>query len=98
MNFQGILIGAAAFIIIGVFHPVVIKAEYHFGTRSWPLFLVVGAVTLILSVFMESTLWSAILGVFGFSSLWSIRELFEQEERVKKGWFPANPNREPVEQ
>jgi len=97
MNFQGIIIGAAAFIIIGVFHPVVIKAEYHLGTRSWPLFLVVGAVTLILSVFLESTLWSAILGVFGFSSLWSIRELFEQEERVEKGWFPANPNRERVE-
>ena len=97
MNFQGILIGAAAFIIIGVFHPVVIKAEYHFGTRSWPAFLIVGAVALILSVFLESTLWSAILGVFGFSSLWSIRELFEQEERVKKGWFPANPNREHVE-
>lgn len=98
MNFEGILIGAAAFIIIGVFHPVVIKAEYHFGTRSWPLFLVVGAVALILSVFLESTLWSAILGVFGFASLWSIRELFEQEERVKRGWFPANPNREPSEE
>jgi hypothetical protein len=62
------------------------------------VFLIVGAVALILSVFLESTLWSAILGVFGFSSLWSIRELFEQEERVEKGWFPANPNREHVEQ
>ena len=98
MNFQGILIGAAAFIIIGVFHPVVIKAEYHLGTRSWPLFLVVGAVVLILSVFLESTLWSAILGVFGFSSLWSIREIFEQAERVRKGWFPENPAREPLEE
>ena len=98
MNFQGILIGGAAFIIIGVFHPVVIKAEYHFGTRIWPLFLVVGAVALLFSVFLESTLWSAILGVFGFSSLWSIREVFEQAERVEKGWFPANPNREPMEE
>jgi hypothetical protein len=72
----------------------VIKAEYHFGTRIWPLFLVVGGVALILSLFLENTLWSAILGVFGFSSLWSIREVFEQAERVKKGWFPANPKRE----
>jgi hypothetical protein len=95
MNFQGILIGAAAFIIIGLFHPLVIRAEYHFGTRIWPLFFVVGAVALILSLFLENTLWSAILGVFGFSSLWSIREVFEQAERVAKGWFPRNPDRKP---
>jgi hypothetical protein len=25
--------------------------------------------------------------------LWSIKDLFEQEERVKKGWFLANPKR-----
>jgi hypothetical protein len=37
------------------------------------------------------------VGVFGFSSLWSIHEIIEQEERVKKGWFPANPKR-PLEQ
>ena len=75
-----------------------IKAEYHCGTRIWPLFFVVGAVILILSLFLENTLWSAILGVFGFSSLWSIREVFEQAERVKRGWFPGNPNREPLEE
>ena len=93
MNYQGILIGGAAFIIIGIFHPVVVKAEYHLGTRIWPLFLVVGAVALVLSAFLENTLWSAILGVFGFSSLWSIREILEQAERVRKGWFPENPER-----
>jgi len=25
--------------------------------------------------------------------LWSIHELFEQEKRVERGWFPKNPNR-----
>lgn len=35
------------------------------------------------------------LGVFAFSSLWTIKELFEQREpRVAKGWFPANPEKE----
>lgn len=29
MNITGILIGAAAFLCIGVFHPIVIKAEYY---------------------------------------------------------------------
>ena len=29
----------------------------------------------------------------GCSCLWSIKELFEQRERVRKGWFPENPKR-----
>ena len=36
---------------------------------------------------------SPILGVVGCSCLWSILEIFEQKERVKKGWFPMNPKR-----
>jgi hypothetical protein len=94
MNGQGILIGGAAFIIIGVFHPIVIRAEYHYGTRAWPAFLLVGLAFLVASLFVRHTVWAAILGVLGFSSLWSIRELFEQAERVRKGWFPSNPKRE----
>ena len=94
MNFQGILIGGAAFIIIGVFHPIVIKAEYHYGARIWPVFLLVGIAFSLVSLFVDNTVWAAILGVFGFSSLWSIREIFEQAERVKKGWFPRNPKRD----
>ena len=34
-----------------------------------------------------------IAAVWGASSLWSIGELFEQRERVAKGWFPKNPKR-----
>lgn len=30
---EGILIGIATFILIGLFHPIVIKAEYYYGTR-----------------------------------------------------------------
>jgi hypothetical protein len=93
MNVQGIVIGGAAFLIIGLFHPIVIKAEYHYGTRIWPVFLLVGVAFSVGSLFVDNTVGSAILGVFGFSSLWSIRELFEQAERVEKGWFPRNPKR-----
>lgn len=95
MNFAGILIGGAAFLIIGLFHPIVIKAEYYYGTRVWPVFLLVGLAFSLASLFVSSTVGAAILGVFGFSSLWSIRELFEQAERVEKGWFPRNPKRGP---
>jgi hypothetical protein len=93
MNFEGVLIGAVSFLIIGIFHPIVVKAEYYFGTKTWPVFFLAGIVALILSLFFDSVLVSAILGLFGFSCLWSIREVFEQAERVEKGWFPRNPNR-----
>ena len=33
------------------------------------------------------------MGVAGFSSLWSIIELFKQKKRVERGWFPRNPKR-----
>ena len=35
----------------------------------------------------------SLLGVFAFSCFWTVHEITEQEERVRKGWFPANPNR-----
>ena len=71
INFDGLLIGIATFLIIGLFHPVVL---------------------------VESVFVSAICGVFAFSSFWTIKEVFEQEERVLKGWFPKNPKRTYPEQ
>ncbi|WP_426349005.1 DUF4491 family protein [Alloiococcus sp. CFN-8] len=93
MNFQGLIIGAIAFAIIGIFHPIVIKSEYYIGKKIWPLFLLVGLLLIVLSIYIDNITLSAITGITGFSSLWSILELFEQEERVKKGWFPSNPNK-----
>ena len=93
VNLQGAIIGLSAFIIIGIFHPIVVKSEYYFGVKVWPIFLVVGIICILASLFIENTVLSAILGIFGFSALWSIREIHEQVERVQKGWFPKNPNR-----
>ena len=91
---QGILIGLSAFIIIGVFHPIVVKGEYYFSKKIWPLFLIIGIILLIFSYITKNNiLLSSILGITGFSCLWSIHEIIEQEERVKKGWFPENPKR-----
>ena len=93
MNFSGIIIGLCTFLIIGVCHPLVIKAEYHFGKGCWWLFLLAGIGFAALSLFIDSMVWSTISGVAAFSSFWSILELFEQEKRVKRGWFPANPRK-----
>lgn len=88
MTFTGALIGLATFLVIGVFHPIVIKTEFYFGTRPWWVFLLVGIACIIAALFISNLFFSAIVGVVGFSALWSILELFEQRERVNKGWFP----------
>ena len=94
MNVTGILIAITTFLIIGVFHPIIIKTEYYTGTRYWWVFLILGIICCIVALFIESIVWSAILGVLGATCLWSIKELYEQKERVKKGWFPKNPKRQ----
>ena len=93
MNYYGVIIGLSVFLIIGLFHPIVVKGEYYFSKKIWPVFLVTGAGLVAGSLFIENYIISTILCVVGFSCFWSIRELFEQEERVKKGWFPQNPKK-----
>ena len=58
MNVSGIVIGFACLVIIGIFHPIVIKCEYYFSARSWPVFLVMGIAGLGLSVMIESDILS----------------------------------------
>ena len=89
----GLALGICTFLIIGLFHPVVVKAEYYWGTRCWWLFLLLGLGGVVASVCVADLFVSALLGVFAFSSFWTIKEVFEQEKRVRKGWFPKNPRR-----
>lgn len=93
MYFTGLIIAVMAFLIIGIFHPIVIKTEYYTGVKFWWVFLLLGLVSIVAALFVENTILSACLGILGASFLWSIGELFEQKERVKKGWFPMNHKR-----
>lgn len=87
----GLTIGICTFLIIGIFHPVTIKCEYYFGTQCWWWFLLLGVVGIGATLLVDDVFWSSLLGVFSFSSFWTIGEIFEQEKRVARGWFPANP-------
>ena len=93
LHFTGIVIGVATFLIIGVFHPIVIKSEYYFGVRCWWAFMLVGLATVVASLLVENVLLSTLLAVIGASSFWSIGELFEQRKRVERGWFPKRDNK-----
>jgi hypothetical protein len=87
-SFSGIIIGLLSFVIIGIFHPIVVKSEYHFGTKIWPVFMICGIICIIFSLLSDNIIISGGLGVGGFSFFWSILELFQQKKRVEKGWFP----------
>ena len=88
MYFTGLVIGIATFLIIGIFHPLVIKGEYYFGVRIWWVFAISGVAAVAASLLTENILISTLLAVWGASSFWSIGELFEQRKRVAKGWIP----------
>ena len=93
MYFTGIIIAASTFLAIGIWHPIVIKTEYYWGTRPWIIYLIVGLACIAGALFIENAIISSIVGVFGASALWGIGELFAQKRRVEKGWFPKSPNR-----
>ena len=68
-NLWGLVIGVATFLIIGLFHPLVVKAEYYFGAGIWWAFLLAGLVFMGLSVMVHHLILSTIFGVIAFSSL-----------------------------
>lgn len=93
-NLTGIIIGIVAFLIIGLFHPLVIKGEYYFGVKCWILFLLSGIGGMVAALLLHNVIASASCGVFAFSSFWAIHELFKQRQRVEKGWFPKRVKKE----
>jgi len=90
MFINGILIGLASFVITGIFHPVVVKLEYHYGTKSWIWLCIPGIIALIISLF-TSTIISIVLGVLSFALFWSCIEIFKQRTRVLQGRARKNP-------
>lgn len=89
----GLVLGLCTFLIIGVFHPLVIKGEYYFGVKCWWAFAIAGVAMCGAAVYISDPFWSTLAGVVGFSCFWSIMEVFDQRKRVLKGWFPMNPKR-----
>ena len=58
----------------------------------------IGIACIIIALNVENVVLNTAISLFGFSALWGILEVKDQEERVRKGWFPANPKRVEKEQ
>ncbi|MDE6378377.1 MAG: DUF4491 family protein [Duncaniella sp.] len=93
-HLSGLALGLFTFVIIGVFHPLVIKGEYYLGDKLCTrLFCLLAILSGVASVVCDDMIYQSLLAVVAFSSLWSIGEVKQQRRRVLKGWFPMNPRR-----
>jgi hypothetical protein len=93
MNLHGLEIGVIMVAAVAVGHVLVIKWEYYWGTRTWPVMLAIGLGLLVCSIFADSMLLSGSLGILGITLVWGVRELQQQRKRVEQGLFPRNPRR-----
>ena len=79
MNFSGIILGLVSFVCIGIFHPLVIKGEYYFGTRCWWAFACVGVIMLIASLFVSAIIYGIFaIYMIGYGLGHNILELVEK--------------------
>jgi len=93
MNTTGIFFGLFTAFAIGFGFVWVIKLEYYFGAHFARAVAVLGITIVLVSLFIPGITFSGILGIVGGTIIWGATELPDQEERVAKGMFPANPNK-----
>jgi hypothetical protein len=93
MNLTGMYLGLFMLFAIGIGFVWVIKLEFYVGAQIWKWVLALGIILSLASLWIASFWGSALLGIIGGSIAWGATELPDQEERVRRGIFPANPNR-----
>jgi hypothetical protein len=93
LQWAGLVLAVLTFGTIGLGHVAVRKLNYRYGTKPAPIFLVLGLALLGLSLLVKDSLASAALGIVGMTTLWDAVELVRQEERIRRGHAPANPDR-----
>ncbi|MDO9348724.1 MAG: DUF4491 family protein [Anaerolineales bacterium] len=90
MNFFGLLLGLATFLIIGLGFVWVIRGERYLGYLWWPYIMGLGILLVLGSLLLASEWASALVGAVGASLVWGSTELKEQAVRAELGWFPFN--------
>ena len=93
MNFTGLILGIFMLFSIGIGFVWVIKLEFYVGAHIWKWVLALGILLGLTSLWMPYFWGSALLGIIGGSIAWGATELPDQESRVARGIFPANPNK-----
>ena len=93
IHITGIVIAISTFLIIGLFHPLVIKTEYYLGTRPWWLFLFGGILCVVLSLLQADIVWSSLLGVLGGKPAVVDRRTLRPGKARAEGLVPHEPEK-----
>jgi hypothetical protein len=94
MNWLGLIAAATAFLSIWVGHVAVRKIEASSRTIWVPMVaaIVLGVSLEYLSLIVDNLLLKTAFGITGITFLWDALEFTRQQNRVKHGHAPANPN------
>ncbi len=94
MNTLGLTAAIAAFLAIWLGHVAVRKIEAQARDIRPPIIITIalGLVTEYGSLLPVNRSLSTVLGILGITLLWDAFELHRQQNRIKHGHAPANPN------
>ena len=93
MSFIGLVAAVATFFSIWLGHVAVRKVEFISPTIWLPtvVFAIAGITLEWFSLSTSNFLFSAAFGIIGITFLWDALEFTRQQNRIKKGHSPANP-------
>ena len=94
LNYLGLIAAATAFVSIWIGHVAVRKIE-AISPNIWlpiSVFALLGLVVEWLSLSTFNFQLSTALGILGITLLWDAFEIYRQQNRIKHGHAPANPN------
>jgi len=94
LNFVGVAAALATFFGVWMGHVTVRKVERN-AIHLWiPIgfFLALGLAFVSLSLTTSSLILSAVSGILAVTFLWDALEFVRQQNRIKHGHAPANPN------
>ena len=94
MNWIGLVAALATFFGIWCGHVAVRKIEFVSPTIWLPttVFAIAGIALEWFSLSTSNVLLSTASGILGFTLLWDALEFTRQQNRIKKGHAPANPD------
>ncbi len=93
-NTLGLIAAATAFLSIWFGHIAVRKIEFVSPTIWIPtiVFIALGISAEYLSLTTRNTHYATLLGILGITLFWDAFEIYRQQNRIKHGHAPANPN------
>ena len=94
LNTIGLVAAASTFLGVWFGHVAVRKIEFISPTIWLPTtsFVMAGLASEWLALLTSNFLLSTAFGILGFTFLWDALEFTRQQNRIKKGHAPANPN------